>query len=267
VSFTCGTVVLLAMTAAARRARLAVRRLVDTRDRLPWWYFIGGAGGATLVSVSAAAVPIIGVALLTVCTVTGQTVGSLVVDDVGLGPGGRRRITPARLLGAALAIGAVLLATTGRVHGEFSPGLVVAIAAAGFLVAGQQAVNGRLAWSVHDPRVAATVSFLGGTLVLALAAGALWVSGQLPALHWPSAWWLYTGGLGGALYILLTAAMVGHLGVLGVTLASVAGQLLGSVVLDAAVPTTGESLTTATVLAVALTFVAVAVSAVSQRRP
>jgi transporter family-2 protein len=229
-----------------------------------WWFFLGGIGGAALVSVSAAAVPIVGVALLSVCTVAGQTAGSLVVDEVGLGPGGKRPINGMRLLGAIVAVAALLLSTVGRAHGDFTFGLVLAITIAGFLVAGQQAVNGRLAVATGEARIAACASFVGGTLLLAALTGVYALAGRLSDLHWPGDPELYLGGIGGAIYITLGALTVAHLGVLRLTLASVAGQLLGSVLLDVFAPAPGESLATTTVFGVLLTFVAVILTAISR---
>jgi transporter family-2 protein len=264
VSFSLGTMWVVAVLLASRRARDAVRRWSEYKEQLTWWFFLGGIGGAALVSVSAAAVPIIGVALLSVCTVAGQTAGSLVVDEVGLGPGGKRPITRSRLLGAVVAVAALLLSTVGRVHGDFSPGLVLAITIAGFLVAGQVAVNGRLAVATGEARIAACVSFLGGTLVLGVLTGIVAAADWLHPAAWPHEPWFYLGGIGGAIYILLGAATVARLGVLRLSLASVAGQLLGSVLLDVFAPTPGEGLTATTVAGVVLTFVAVVITATSR---
>ncbi len=43
----------------------------------------------------------VGVALFTVAIVTGQTMGSMFVDGIGFGPGGRRKINALRAIGAA----------------------------------------------------------------------------------------------------------------------------------------------------------------------
>ncbi|MBV9368678.1 MAG: hypothetical protein JO074_02530, partial [Frankiales bacterium] len=56
-----------------------------------------------------------------------------------------------------------------------------------------------------------------------------------------------------------------ELGGLRLSLATVAGQLVGAVLLDLTWPAPGTSLKTATVIGTALTMVAVAVSAVDHR--
>jgi transporter family-2 protein len=244
-------------------SRAVVRRW--PRDRVRWWFCLGGLGGAALVSSSAAAAPVIGVALLSVCTVAGQTGGSLAVDEVGLTSGGRRPITPWRIAGALVAVAALAVGAFGRTHGGASPALYAALAGSGVLVAGQQAVNGRLREATGSASVAGTVSFLGGTAALGCAVGVLAATGAYGGIDWPGEPWLYLGGAGGAIYITLGAATVTVLGVLRLTLASVAGQLAGSVVLDLVVPTGGEHLTRGTLTSVLLTFVAVALVGRTER--
>jgi transporter family-2 protein len=261
VSFAVGTVAVVTALLASPRARRGVRRW--RRADVKWWYCIGGLGGASLVGASAAAVPVIGVALLSVCVVAGQTAGSLAVDEVGLAPGGRRPISLFRIVGSLLAVGALFLGAAGEIGGRAEPALFAAVAAAGFLVAGQQAVNGRLRLATGDARVAAAVSFVGGTVALAVVTGVLALNGRYAdGLPWPDDPVLYLGGLGGAVYIVLGAATVTRLGVLRLSLASVAGQLLGSVLLDVVVPAPGEELHLSTVAAVVLTLVAVAVAGI-----
>lgn len=260
VSFSFGTVVVVAVLVIERLRRKSTAVAGGTRLPVRWWYCVGGAGGGALVAASAVAAPVIGVALLSVCTVAGQTAGSLAVDEVGLASGGRRPITRWRVTGSVVALAALAVGAIGHLNGGASPALYAALAGAGVLVAGQQAVNGRLREATGSAPLAATVSFAGGTLLLALAVGVAAIAGQIGDLDWPSVWWLYLGGAGGAAYIILGAMTVGRLGVLRLTLASVAGQLAGSVVLDVVAPAPGESLAARTVLSVVLTFLAVALA-------
>jgi transporter family-2 protein len=255
VSFAFGTVVLLCALLITRRGSRGSLRSPTARIR--WWFCIGGLGGAALVSASAAAAPVMGVALLSVCTVAGQTTGSLAVDEAGFAPSGRQPVTGGRMAGALLAIIAMVIGAAGQRHGTAAPGLYLALGGAGVLVAGQQAVNGRLSQATGSPTLAAAVSFAGGTIALGLSAAVLALTSAYAGLEWPSAPWLYVGGLGGAIYIALGAATVARLGVLRLTLASVAGQLAGSMLLDVVAPA-GEGLSATTVLSVCLTFGAVA---------
>jgi len=103
------TLAIVLATRALPRARARLRAL----GRPPVWHFLGGLSGAALVLVSATAAPEVGVALLTVALVSGSTGGSLPVDAAGLGPAGRRAVTPPRVAGVLLAIGATVISALG----------------------------------------------------------------------------------------------------------------------------------------------------------
>lgn len=246
---------------ALRPALAAVRA-----HRPPPWQWSGGLGGATLVGASAYAVPLIGVAFLTVCTVAGQTAGGLVVDRAGFGPSGRHRITGARAAGATLAVVALLLAAAGH-GGRARPALFALLAVAGATVALQQAANGRLSTATGQPVFASFVSFVGGTVALVAVCLGQAGSGHLGSLQWPGPGhgWLYLGGLGGAAYITMSTLAVRVLGVLRLSLASIAGQLLAGVLLDVVAPT-GDGLQPLTVVAVVLTVGAVSLAGRPPRR-
>lgn len=259
VSFLGGTLVLVALVLFVARRRAAVLRLRGASTR--WWWWLGGIGGAAVVSGTAQGVPRLGVALVSVCIVAGTAAGGLVVDDLGLGPGGRQSPTAWRVAGALLAVVAVALSAVGDRHAAVRPMLFALLFGAGAAAAVQQAANGRIRAAAMDATVAALISFTGGTIALLAVVGA---TGQALHRHWPHEWWLYTGGLAGAVYIVLAAAVVHRLGVLTVSLATVAGQLVAAVCLDVAWPAPGTSLRAATLLGAGLTLVAVGVAAVGR---
>lgn len=255
VSFLAGSVALVAAALVTGRWRAASRLRHGTR----WWWWLGGLAGAALVASSAAAVPAVGVALTSVAIVAGSTTGSLVVDRAGLSPRGRQPLTAPRVAGAALAVAGLLVGAVGR-HGSVRPGLLAVVGAAGFASAAQQAANGRLQRAGDEALVAASVSFLVGTAALALLVAVLGATHGLPSLHWPATPALYLGGLGGAAYIALGAYAVPRLGVLQVTLGTVAGQLLAGVLLDAVVPAAGHGADAASAGAALCTLAAVVVA-------
>jgi transporter family-2 protein len=169
-----------------------------------------------------------------------------------------------RLAGAALAVGAVALGVVADRHASVRPALFTALFIAGAASAVQQAANGQVRRVAEDTAVASLVSFGGGTLALAAA---VLVHGDLTGRHWPGSWWLYIGGVLGAIYIALAAIAVHELGVLRLSLATVAGQLFGGIVLDIAWPAPGISLHPATVVGAMLTLVAVGVAGAARRAP
>jgi bacterial/archaeal transporter family-2 protein len=250
-----GFVALLALAAASGSLRRAVA--VGRSGRRPRaWMLTGGMLGALLVIASTAAAPKVGVALLTVALVCGQTGGSLPVDAFGISPAGHHRLTLPRLLGAGLAVVAVVVSALGA-HGDLHVGLLAFALVAGVGGALQQAVNGRLAAVTGEPGVAALVNFIVGFLAMGLLALAVtWGD----TVHWGGPAWEWLGGLGGASYVLVSAAAVRTLGVLRLMLVSVAGQSAGALIIDLIAPVRGESVAVTTVIGLLLTVVAVFVS-------
>jgi transporter family-2 protein len=264
VSFSTGLVAVVVVVLARPPAR---RALAAVRD-VPWWMRLGGLGGASLVAVGAFAAPQIGVALLTVGLVAGQTTGGLVVDRVGLAPGGSHLLTLPRIAGAVLCMVAVGLGGLGPDARDADPLLLLLVVAAGFAIAVQQALNGRVRRTTGNAAVATLVNFVVGTAALALAALVVAAARGLPDGDWPGAdqWYLYLGGPVGASFVAVAAVVVRRLGVLRLGLAVIAGQLVGALVVDVVLPATERGIAGATILGALLTLVAVAVSGSGVRR-
>ena len=100
---------------------------------------------------------------------------------------------------------------------------------AGAAQAVQAAVNAQLRATLQNPIWAAFVSFLVGTVGLALLL--LATRAPTPA-HWPSRPWEWTGGLLGVLYVCAAILLLPRIG--GGTMIGlfVAGQMTGGLLLD-----------------------------------
>jgi bacterial/archaeal transporter family-2 protein len=244
-SFVVGLVIVSVLAAFHRGGFARLRRAAV----LPWWW-LGGLGGAFLVTASAHGVPEIGVALVSVCLVAGTTAGALLTDQLGLGPSGRHAATVWRVTGVAVVIVAVAIGAVGEHGATLRPLLYLVLIAAGGAAAVQQAANGQLRVAAGDVVVAAFVNFVVGTVALLVV---VFATGEFSTHSWPTAPWLYLGGPLGVVYILAGAAIVRDLGVLRFVLAAVAGQLLAAVVIDAAWPEPGTSLRLATVVGAVVT--------------
>ncbi|GAA3644331.1 DMT family transporter [Microbacterium awajiense] len=269
ISFGSGLVILIVLSAALPAGRRGYASLVTgvRRRSIPWWMLAGGFAGALTVATQGLAVGLIGVSLFTVGVVAGQTVNGLLLDRVGYGPAGVVAVTVPRLIGGALALVAVALALVGDTVQSVPLWMLVLPFLAGAGIAWQQATNGRLRQRVGSPLTATLVNFIGGTVVLGVAATiAVAVAG--PPASFPTEAWLYSGGAIGVAYIFLSAALVQYTGVLLFGLGAVVGQLGGSVALDALWPApAGPGLAQeAAMVAVALLSVVVAV-APWRRRP
>lgn len=265
-STTAGLVLLLALVPAlpaGRRGLKSVGAALRTGN-LRWWHCLGGIGGAVFVASQGISVGALGVAVFTVAIVAGSAIGGLVADRSRLGPGGRHRITPARVGGALACVAAVAIAVADRLGVPGTTALVVLPLLAGFAVATQSALNGRVGAAARSPWPATLVSFFVAELTLAvvLLAG-ISVRGA-PIDRLPPEPWLYAAGLIGIGVIATAARVVGQVGVLVFSLASVAGQLLGALALDAL--TGGPTPTVAVWVGIAVTFGAAALAAVPGSR-
>ncbi len=103
---------------------------------------------------------------------------------------------------------------------------------AGMLMCVQSGVNSQLRFAVANPVLAALISF--GTGFIALFILQLVVGGAMPVVqtYRSMAWWKWTGGLLGAVYVTTVILTVPRIGVASLMSLSVAGQLLAAVVLD-----------------------------------
>ncbi len=253
--------VLLAASGAGRRGRAALREN-RAAGRVRPWFFLGGACGALLVVTAATVAPEVGVALLTVALVLGQTSGSLAADAAGLSPAGRAAVTPPRLAGVALAVAAVAASALGS-SGDPQLLLLALAVLAGALTAVQQAANGHLKQVSGEALLAGTINFAVGSTLLVLLA--LVVTGPVPPDGFGTSPWLWVGGALGAFSATTAALTVRALGTLRLTLAVVAGQSAGALVIDLVAPVSGEDVGVGTVLGVLLALAAVAVSLVRPR--
>ncbi|WP_246846301.1 DMT family transporter [Humibacter ginsenosidimutans] len=116
---------------------------------------------------------------------------------------------------------------------------VVAAALGGGLITIQARINGQLALELGDGYTAALISFFVGLVVIAVVSAvsakarrgirmipAAVRSGELP-------WWMLLGGFAGATLVLSQGLAVTLIGVALFTVAIVAGQTIGSLVIDA----------------------------------
>ncbi|HEY0700716.1 MAG TPA: DMT family transporter, partial [Micromonospora sp.] len=262
VSFGTGLLVLLVLVPATATGRAGLRALRSALHvgTLRPWQCLGGACGALLVTTQGLTVGVLGVAVFTVAVVAGQAGSSLLVDRAGVGPNGRQPVTLPRLAGGSLMVGAVLLSVGHRLGEPATLGLAVLPALAGVGVAWQQAVNGRVRGATGSALTATGVNFAVGTAVLLLALVVdLAVRGHLPG-DLPAELWLYTGGPIGIGFIAIAAALVRLTGVLLLGLATIAGQVVGAVLIDLAAPAQAGRPGLSTLCGAALALVAVAVA-------
>ncbi|UOE45877.1 DMT family transporter [Agromyces larvae] len=261
ISFGTGLVLLAVALAFSRRGRAGfagVGRALR-EGRLSWWMLLGGLAGAFLVLSQGLTAALLGVALFTVAIVAGQTVSGLVIDLIGLGPGGRHPITAPRTIGATLALAAVTVAVSAQLGTGIAIWWVLLPLLAGLGTGWQQAVNGRVRVEAASALTATFLNFASGTAVL-VAAALVRIAIAGPPDAFPTEPWLYVGGALGCVFIAGSAVIVRRTGVLLLSLATIAGQLASALALDLLLPVPGRHVDAATVVGTLLAFIAVGIA-------
>ena len=111
-------------------------------------------------------------------------------------------------------------------------GLLLLAVFIGSLLPVQAGVNAQLRISVGDPVTTALASFGVGTFGLLLAVLWLRIPLSLVEVWSQSAWWQWTGGLLGAIYIASVVVLAPRLGAGTLVAAIVGGQMAASLILD-----------------------------------
>lgn len=235
----------------------ALREIRSNQVKLRWWWFLGGSMGAFGVLVIITVIPVVGVVAVGVAVTLGQLAGSVLVDSVGFGVGGRRPMNAFRFAGIAVAILAVFVGAAGRFEGSAMWLLPLAIAA-GVMIAIQQATNGWLIVATGEFAVMSVINF-ALSVVLVASVLLVMVIGQPMELASIPAWAPLGGVLGGVIGV-VTALVANKIGVLSLMLCIAAGQAIASVFLDLLMPVDDMGLTIGAVVGMALTVCAVGIA-------
>ena len=267
ISFGSGLAILavaMLVMPSGRRGLGTIVTLLKRRE-MPWYYVAGGAAGAFLVLSQGLTAAILGVALFTVAIVSGQTLSGLVIDRRGLGTMAPKALTVTRVIGSALTLVAVVIAVSAQITADIPLWMLVMPFLAGLGIGWQQAVNGQVRVRAGSALTATFINFVVGFTVLVIAA-LIHASIQGWPTVLPGEWWLYLGGVIGVVFIAGAAIVVRTTGVLLLGLATVAGQLVTSLLLDLIVPAKGHVIVASTVIGTLLTLVAVAIAALPARK-
>jgi transporter family-2 protein len=270
VSFSSGLLIILLITPFSPHIKEGIRNLrgAISRKEIARWKLLAGALGGSFVAIQTQIVPLIGVAIYSVASIAGQTAMSLVVDRIGLTGGGKKLISPRRVIAAVLTVLAVLVSVWDRIDANnLSMIAVTAGCVAGAVVGVQRALNGQINEHSHQSFTTSLLNFITGTtfLVILILVGVALGKNELSPLP-AGPWWIYTGGVIGVIYIAFTSTIVQHLGVLTFTLFSVGGQLAGSLIIDLLSPTDGVSVSAYLVTGLAMTYIGVIAGGVGNLR-
>jgi transporter family-2 protein len=116
--------------------------------------------------------------------------------------------------------------------GRMLPLYLAVVFAAGALIATQAGINSQLARVVGHPVLASAISFLVGSaalVVVSIGVRGSW-AGLAHAAQAP--WWMWTGGLLGAVFVVTMAWLAPVLGAATLLSVAIAGQMIFALVLD-----------------------------------
>lgn len=261
-SFGSGFIVLNIIALANPKVRAGVRRIFNgvKSGELPAWRLSAGVMGGIFVAIQTFTVPIIGVALLSVVMIAGQTLASLIVDRIGITGGGKQPITSRRVFAAVITTVAVLVAVWQEIQlANISALPIIIVFLGGFMIGVQRALNGQINDISGQSFSTTWLNFFMGTSTLVILLVINTVRGnQLVGLP-TSPWWIYWGGTIGVLYIASSSVIVAKIGVLSFTLFATGGQLIGSLIFDLIAPPEDVKVGANLVIGIVITYLGVVV--------
>ena len=261
-SFGSGFLLLNIIALANPKVRHGIRRIVTgvKSGELPAWRLSAGIMGGIFVAIQTFTVPIIGVALLSVVMIAGQTLASLIVDRIGITGGGKQPITLRRVLAAAITIFAVLVAVWEEIQlANISPAPIIIVFVGGFMIGVQRALNGQINDVSGQSFSTTWLNFFMGTSTLVILLIINTARGEEIVGLPTSPWWIYWGGTIGVLYIASSSVIVAKIGVLSFTLFATGGQLIGSLIFDLIAPPEDVTIGINLVLGILITYIGVLV--------
>ena len=268
ISFGTGLLLMLVIILSREKTRNAFFKLPGQliRGDIPRWNFFAGLCGAVIVVSEGITVGFLGVAIFQTSLISGMVISGILCDRLGVGVPFKQAMSAPRVVGAVLAICATLLVVSPNWSAPHMIALAIMPFVGGLLAGWQPAGNSEVGLLSNSMFVSITWNFLIGFIAL----GALYVLRIFATgahFELPGIWWMYLGGPLGLLSIALMALLVRGLGLLILGLASTAGQLIGSLLLEVTLPAEGSTLHLVTVLGALVALIAAGISMIPARNP
>ncbi len=235
ISFSVALAVSIAVTAALRGNPVPdVAAAADAG----WWVWLGGVMGVAFIVGNILLFPRIGAVQTMVLPILGQLVMGMAVDRFGLFGAPRHDVSPARLAGVLVVLaGIALVLNLGRntdTAGVHGPGVWLWRAvgvAIGMGSATQTTVNGYLGTVAGSSLHASEINLSVGAALLLLIA--LFSSPRQLATR-PDAgpWWMWLGGVVGAVFVIAGATLAPVLGTATTVIGLDAGPIEGGQVME-----------------------------------
>lgn len=237
ISFLVGTLCLLILTWATAGM---VTFDADLFRAEPAWLWTGGMFGVVGMTTTVLLLPVLGALYSTALNLTAQVMTTMIIDHFGLFGVAVYPASGWRIGGGAIVVAAALLAViAGRANPQLhrsapSPGWYVAGLAIGMCFGFQVAINGQLTRVLGSALHSAFISFLVGTVILALLVAVTRSSLGIttPDGEYKNPWWMWTGGALGALYVTGVAYLSPMIGAAVTVIVIQVGLIAGSLAVD-----------------------------------
>lgn len=267
ISFASGLVVMFFIIMARKVIRqqfAAIPSLIKNR-KVPLWNWFAGLCGAMVVFSEGASASALGVATFQTALISALLLSGLLCDRFGIGVDEKKYFTPYRIIGALFAVIATIFVVSPQWHSTSFILLAILPFLAGLLAGWQPAGNAKVAEATGSMLVSITWNFIVGFCVLGTALAIRVALGHV-TVQLPDVWWMYLGGPLGLMSIGLMAILVRGLGLLMLGVASTAGQLLGSVLIDVLIPSLGNTVYLVTIIGTLFALVGAIVTTIPEYR-
>lgn len=267
ISFASGLVVMFFIIMARKETRqqfAAIPSLIKNR-KVPLWNWFAGLCGAMVVFSEGASASALGVATFQTALISALLLSGLLCDRFGIGVDEKKYFTPYRIIGALFAVIATIFVVSPQWHSTSFILLAILPFLAGLLAGWQPAGNAKVAEATGSMLVSITWNFIVGFCVLGTALAIRVALGHV-TVQLPDVWWMYLGGPLGLMSIGLMAILVRGLGLLMLGVASTAGQLLGSVLIDVLIPSLGNTVYLVTIIGTLFALVGAIVTTIPEYR-
>lgn len=236
ISFAVGTLTLLIVATAVTGGDYGIAQAFDE----PLWIWFGGLLGVVALTGNILLFPHLGAVQTVVLPIAGQVIMGLIVDHFGLFESPQSSLTAVRAIGAIIVlvgVVAVVATPSAATSSEDSATALWLWRLAGFIfgcfTASQSAINGHLGQVTGSPVSAALVSFAVGVTALVIVNIVVrWRPRIERPEGKPNPWWMWIGGVLGALFIFGNAALVPQIGTGLTVVAGLLGSMLGSLIID-----------------------------------
>lgn len=205
---------------------------------MPWWIWLGGLMGSCFVLGNILLFPKLGAVQTVVLPILGQIIMGLSIDHFGLFHSPQEHVSFMRIVGAMVVlVGIVVTLGVGRknvagdAHGPEVWLYRLIGVGVGMCSSVQAAVNGYLGTVAGSSLHAAEINLAVGAVLL-LATVLVTSPKQLTRKVEPGPWWMWLGGVVGAIFVIGGATLVPILGTATTVIAFNAGTIVGGQVME-----------------------------------